>query len=88
LKATQVAVVSPLPTQLPRSTRPAKTNRTTPRDRDKELNAILPRQSRLPLWLKVLYTAFAGVLVPYYWRTYGALNFLYFCDVALLIALP
>jgi len=42
---------------------------------------------RIPLWLKLTYTAFVCVLVPYYWTTYGPTNFLYFCDVALLFAL-
>ena len=41
--------------------------------------------SRLPLWTKLLYTAFVIVLVPYYYQTYGPTNFLYFCDVALLM---
>lgn len=40
-----------------------------------------------PLWLKVVYTAFVVVLVPYYWHAYGPTNFLYFCDVALLMTL-
>ena len=39
----------------------------------------------VPLWLKVVYTAFVAVLVPYYWHAYGPANFLYFCDVALLL---
>ena len=39
----------------------------------------------IPLWLKVIYTGFVAVLVPYYWRTYGPINFLWFCDVALLV---
>jgi len=43
--------------------------------------------SRIPLWLKLLYTAFLAVLIPYYLRAYGPTNFLYFCDVALLMAL-
>ncbi len=43
--------------------------------------------SRLPLWLKLAYTAFMAVLVPVYWRNYGPTNFLYFCDVALMITL-
>src|SRR5437660_12903831 len=43
---------------------------------------------RLPLWLKIAYTAFVAVLVPFYWRTYGPVNFLWFCDVALLVTLP
>jgi hypothetical protein len=42
---------------------------------------------RLPLWLKLAYTAFMAVLVPVYWRNYGPTNFLYFCDVALIITL-
>lgn len=42
---------------------------------------------RIPLWLKILYTAFVAVLVPYYWREYSAWNFLYFCDIALLVTL-
>jgi hypothetical protein len=39
----------------------------------------------LPLWLKLLYTGFVAVLVPVYWHDYGPTNFLYFCDVALLM---
>jgi len=36
---------------------------------------------------KILYTAFVVTMVPYYWRTYGPRNFLYFCDVALMVTL-
>jgi hypothetical protein len=43
--------------------------------------------SRLPLGLKLVYTAFVAVLVPVYWANYGPTNFLYFCDVSLLITL-
>ncbi len=43
--------------------------------------------NRIPLWLKLLYTAFMLVLVPYYWRAYGPTNFLWFCDVALIVTL-
>src|SRR5262249_55082352 len=43
--------------------------------------------TRLPLWLKVAYTAFMAVLIPVYWHYYGPTNFLYFCDVALIITL-
>ncbi|MFO0966755.1 MAG: hypothetical protein U0793_14375 [Gemmataceae bacterium] len=46
------------------------------------------RSQRIPLWLKLAYTAFCAVLVPVYWSAYGPTNFLYFCDAALLIALP
>jgi hypothetical protein len=42
---------------------------------------------RVPLWLKLLYTAFMGVLIPVYWYYYGPTNFLYFCDVAVILTL-
>ncbi len=42
----------------------------------------------IPLVIKVLYTAFVAVLVPRYWIGYGPTNFLYFCDVALLLTVP
>jgi hypothetical protein len=42
---------------------------------------------RIPLWLKLAYTAFVGMMVPVYWRTYGPTNFLYFCDVAVFLTL-
>lgn len=45
-------------------------------------------ESRLiPMWLKLAYTAFMAVLIPVYWYHYGPSNFLYFCDVALIITL-
>ena len=43
--------------------------------------------NRLPLALKLAYTAFVAVLVPVYWYFYGPTNFLYFCDVALFLTL-
>lgn len=43
--------------------------------------------ARIPLWLKVSYTLFMAVLIPVYWYHYGVTNFLYFCDIALLLAL-
>ena len=45
------------------------------------------RQAKIPLWIKILYTAFLAVLIPAYWVNYGPTNFLYFCDVALLVTL-
>ena len=45
----------------------------------------MPGRSRIPIAVKLFYTAFVAVLVPYYWTTYGPWNFLFFCDVALLI---
>jgi hypothetical protein len=41
----------------------------------------------VPLWVKVAYTAFMVVLVPFYLHEYGPTNFLYFCDVALFLTL-
>ena len=43
--------------------------------------------ARIPLAVKVGYTAFMAVLVPFYWREYGPTNFLYFCDLALFFTL-
>lgn len=43
--------------------------------------------SHIPLWVKLAYSGFVAVLVPYYLHTYGPTNFLYFCDVAVLMAL-
>ena len=42
-------------------------------------------ERRIPLWFKLAYTGFVGVVVPYYWVTYTPWNFLYFCDIALLV---
>ena len=39
------------------------------------------------LALKIAYTAFMAVLIPVYWHYYGPTNFLYFCDVALILTL-
>lgn len=41
----------------------------------------------IPLWLKLAYSAFMAVLIPVYWYYYGPTNFLYFCDVALILTL-
>lgn len=42
---------------------------------------------RIPLGLKLAYSAFMAVLVPVYLHAYGPTNFLYFCDIALLLTL-
>ena len=42
-------------------------------------------QPRIPLAVKIVYTIFVAVLVPKYWIDYGPTNFLYFCDIALLM---
>lgn len=39
--------------------------------------------ARIPLLVKLVFTAFFLVLVPFYWWAYGPTNFLYFCDMAL-----
>ena len=50
---------------------------------------MMPRSPvyRGPWLLKVAFTAFMAVLVPVYLHEYGPTNFLYFCDVALLMTL-
>lgn len=37
---------------------------------------------RIPLGVKLAYSAFLAVMVPSYWVTWGWPNFLFFCDVA------
>lgn len=44
------------------------------------------KSNQLPLWVKVLQTAFVCVLVPIYWYHYGPSNFLWFSDIALLLS--
>ena len=43
--------------------------------------------ARVPLGLKLVYTAYMAALIPVYWHYYGPTNFLYFCDVALILTL-
>jgi hypothetical protein len=51
-------------------------------------NASAPiAESRLPLLVKLVYSAFMAVLLPVYWYYYGPTNFLYFCDMALILTL-
>lgn len=40
---------------------------------------------QIPLALKLAYSAFMCVLIPFYWIEYGPSNFLYFCDIALFL---
>ena len=47
----------------------------------------MPGTHLIPLALKLAYSLFVVVLVPYYWMTYSAWNFLFFCDFALLLGL-
>jgi hypothetical protein len=41
----------------------------------------------IPLWLKILYTLFVAVLVPVWWQEHGPANFLWACDIAVLVTL-
>jgi hypothetical protein len=41
----------------------------------------------IPLAWQLAYTGFMAVLIPVYLRQYGPTNFLYFCDIALLLTL-
>jgi hypothetical protein len=52
-----------------------------------EVLATPVETNTIPLWVKLLYSGFMLVLVPFYWKAYGPTNFLYFCDVALFMAL-
>jgi hypothetical protein len=45
----------------------------------------MTQSARVPLWLKLVYTAFMTVLIPVYWHYYGPTNFLYFCDITLIL---
>lgn len=49
--------------------------------------ALSPSPARLPLALKIAYTAFMALLIPVYLANYGPTNFVYFCDMALLLTL-
>jgi hypothetical protein len=42
----------------------------------------------MPLWTKIAWTAVAALVVPVNWRAYGVANFLWFSDLALLLAVP
>jgi hypothetical protein len=52
------------------------------------LQTLIPQSlDRVPLLVKLVYSAFMAILVPVYLRYYGPTNFLYFCDVALILTL-
>jgi hypothetical protein len=48
---------------------------------------MMQTASRIPLGLKLAFTAFMAVLIPVYLYYYGPTNFLYFCDTALILTL-
>jgi len=37
--------------------------------------------ARIPLWVKIAWTAWITIWAPIYWKQYGAQNFLFFCDL-------
>lgn len=45
------------------------------------------RKTKIQLSLKIIYSLFMAVLLPVYLTNYGPTNFLYFCDIALVITL-
>jgi hypothetical protein len=47
----------------------------------------MTQSDRVPLVVKLAYTGFMAVLVPVYWHYYGPTNFLYFCDISLILVL-
>jgi len=47
----------------------------------------LDQTARIPLGVKVAFSGFMAVLVPVYLYWYGPTNFLYFCDVSLILTL-
>lgn len=49
--------------------------------------AAEPTSRRVPLPVKIAFSAFMAVLVPVYVYWYGPTNFLYFCDVSLILTL-
>ena len=44
-------------------------------------------KNKIPLAVKLIYTGFMAILIPFYLKEYGASNFLYFCDVGLFLTL-
>ncbi len=47
----------------------------------------MTQTARVPLAVKLAYSAFMAVLIPVYWHYYGPTNFLYFCDITLILLL-
>ena len=54
---------------------------------DRAIGRSAPASGRVPLAVKIIYTAFMAVMIPVYLWYYGPTNFLYFCDQALLFTL-
>ena len=43
------------------------------------------QNAKFPLWLKILVSLYAIVLIPVYWVELSPINFLWFCDIALFL---
>lgn len=56
-------------------------------DLNSETQPIPARRNKIPLWVKLAFTAFVAVMVPVYASLYGPWNFLFFCDVAVFVTL-
>ncbi|WP_235908737.1 hypothetical protein [Roseiconus nitratireducens] len=54
---------------------------------DSTARTVPAKHRSIPLAVKLAFSAFVAVLVPYYWIEYGPTNFFYYCDVALFLAL-
>jgi hypothetical protein len=45
------------------------------------------KNNKIPMTIKMTFSIFMAVLIPFYWQAYGPSNFLYFCDIALFLTL-
>ena len=50
-----------------------------------QMGARMAPAERLPLWLKLVWTAFVVLWAPPYWHQYGSQNFLFYCDLGNLL---
>jgi hypothetical protein len=45
-----------------------------------------PTRLKFPMWIRCAVVVWLAIWIPAYWRTWGAVNFLHLCDVAVIIA--
>jgi hypothetical protein len=64
----------------------AELPRTSAREAGPAAEGQPAQGGRIPIVVAAAYTLFLAVLVPAYWDFYGPANFLWICDVALLLA--
>ncbi|NCW90500.1 MAG: hypothetical protein EBV73_08190, partial [Rhodocyclales bacterium] len=48
---------------------------------------VIQKNAMIPMAVKLLLTMYVATLVPIYLEAYGPTNFLFFCDMALLLTL-